>query len=94
VEAQLQTDLDSRHTIASTFTAKSMPQTLPQSCAGLRVIFWQRKGHRAFIQLGWVVLAKLGEIEVGFAHNPGTMPPSSNGVFGFVAVYFAGFRVK
>ena len=31
------------------FAEKSIPQTLPQSCAGLRFDFLQRKGHRAFI---------------------------------------------
>jgi hypothetical protein len=34
------------------FAAKSVPQTLPQSCAGLRFDCLNRKGHRAFLFIG------------------------------------------
>jgi hypothetical protein len=37
-------DVDFRHTIASTFAEKSIPQTLPQSCAELGNIFIEGKG--------------------------------------------------
>jgi hypothetical protein len=56
------------------FAAKSVPQTLPQSCAGVRFDFLIRKGHRAFLLLGLVALAKLNKSEVDFASNHGTMP--------------------
>jgi hypothetical protein len=36
--------------------------------------FFEKKGHRAFISLRLVALAKLNKSRVELASNPGTMP--------------------
>ena len=54
--------------------AEKHPQTLHASRPGAKIKEKRRKGHRAFLLLGLVALAKLNKSGVDFASNHGTMP--------------------
>jgi hypothetical protein len=70
------------------------PQTLHSSRAEARQKEKQRRGHRALLELRLVALAKLSQNEVGFAHNPGTMPPLVEAAFPFLSTHSSPYNAN